>query len=294
MVGGKHQNSVATGKNRRSAFTLIELLVVIAIIAILSAILFPVFAQAREKARGATCLSNMRQLGLGIAQYLQDWDERFPQGQYLTVAGDNSTQRAWSDSIYPYTKQGEKWGDGPAWPNKGIYDCPSFPAPFQSGKIGYHLDLFPDGDKFSWSNGKMWPVVSLAEIEQPAEKIGLLEKGVNDGNTSWFQFSTREWDWVSYVKVNGQVDPSKDGMDVALQPGKGDCDFVANPSVAATYQNYGTCSMLPRFRHNGTANAVFLDGHCKSMPRGSIKWYKNIYIPVGEPRELTREGWYPY
>lgn len=66
----------------KKGFTLIELLVVIAIIAILAAILFPVFARAREQARKSSCLSNIKQLGLGMLMYVQDYDERFPNGQY--------------------------------------------------------------------------------------------------------------------------------------------------------------------------------------------------------------------
>ena len=82
-----------------SAFTLIELLVVIAIIAILAAILFPVFAQAREKARQASCLSNTKQLGLAVYQYFQDYDEVAPNGNYKSGAVGG-----WAGQIYPYTK----------------------------------------------------------------------------------------------------------------------------------------------------------------------------------------------
>ena len=84
---------------RRSGFTLIELLVVIAIIAILAAILFPVFAQARDKARAATCLSNMKQIGTGMLMYLQDYDEIYPtihSGAYFVL-------------IQPYVKNREVW-----------------------------------------------------------------------------------------------------------------------------------------------------------------------------------------
>ena len=84
---------------RKSGFTLIELLVVIAIIAILAAILFPVFARARENARRASCQSNLKQIGLGIKQYIQDYDEKYP------LQGDWSDGRdGWALIIQPYLK----------------------------------------------------------------------------------------------------------------------------------------------------------------------------------------------
>src|SRR5579871_6629432 len=96
---------------RNHAFTLIELLVVIAIIAILAAILFPVFAQAREKARAITCVSNEKQIGLAFMLYVQDYDETFPMFQYQLVDPDVDTNalslRVWEDFIYPYIKNGD-------------------------------------------------------------------------------------------------------------------------------------------------------------------------------------------
>src|SRR5882757_4911358 len=89
-------------------FTLIELLVVIAIIAILAAILFPVFAKVREKARQTTCTSNLKQLGLGFMQYAQDNDEKFPGSDWYGMK--------WAGHIYPYVK------------STGVFHCPDDPA----------------------------------------------------------------------------------------------------------------------------------------------------------------------
>ncbi len=89
---------------KNAAFTLIELLVVIAIISILAAILFPVFAKAREKARQTSCLSNHKQIGLGLLQYLQDSDETYPRAWFGAGNGaSNATDRyKWHEAIAPH------------------------------------------------------------------------------------------------------------------------------------------------------------------------------------------------
>src|SRR5579862_9797418 len=112
---------------RSRGFTLIELLVVIAIIAILAAILFPVFAQARESARKIACLSNTKQLGLGIMMYVQDYDEVYPMDSWDVPAIGNAdndlhsgayiSSVTWIWQIMPYLK------------NRQILVCPSDPNP---------------------------------------------------------------------------------------------------------------------------------------------------------------------
>src|SRR3954468_11388757 len=108
-------------RRRNQGFTLIELLVVIAIIAILAAILFPVFAQAREKARQSSCASNMKQLGLGILQYVQDFDEQFPIGSATAGSVGIGYTGGWAHPIIPYLK------------NVDVYKCPNDSTSFNPG-----------------------------------------------------------------------------------------------------------------------------------------------------------------
>ena len=107
---------------------MIELLVVIAIIAILAAILFPVFARARENARRSSCTSNLKQIGLGVLQYTQDYDEKLPRAWYGGGPGDsNATDYKWMDAIRPYVKSTQ------------LFTCPSTPSGLGNGATGQYI-----------------------------------------------------------------------------------------------------------------------------------------------------------
>ncbi|MDR3706863.1 MAG: DUF1559 domain-containing protein [Capsulimonadaceae bacterium] len=116
------------------AFTLIELLVVIAIIAILAAILFPVFAQAREKARATACLSNEKQLGIAFLQYAQDYDETLP------VGGDspNNFGEGWAGVVFPYAK------------SIGVFQCPSDTTAASTAYSGSVVDSYAYNGDMCW------------------------------------------------------------------------------------------------------------------------------------------------
>jgi prepilin-type N-terminal cleavage/methylation domain-containing protein/prepilin-type processing-associated H-X9-DG protein len=124
-------------QNRKTAFTLIELLVVIAVIAILAALLFPVFARAREKARQASCLSNLKQIGAGVMMYLQDWDETLP---FVLDASANC--------LFDVTNVGDI-GKGPLVPNatgqEARFQLVTVVAPYvKSQNVWYCPSFGPD------------------------------------------------------------------------------------------------------------------------------------------------------
>jgi prepilin-type processing-associated H-X9-DG protein len=139
---------------------------VIAIIAILAAILFPVFAQAREKARATTCLSNMRQVGLALQMYAQDYEETMPPGKFISVPHFNDPRAApnFLGSLTPYAK------------NRGIFACPSAP---KASSVGYTVK--DDPTEVSDTNYMGNAVVigrPLAVVPNPAEIIYLQENNL--------------------------------------------------------------------------------------------------------------------
>lgn len=134
---------------RRAGFTLVELLVTIALLALLAALLLPVFSRSREAARGAACLSNQRQLGAAVLLYTQDWDERFPQTH---PPGDELTLLApWRELVEPYVR------------NRALFRCPS-----DWGVPDWHPTTYAPNGFFCYG-------ASLAAVPRPAETIYLAE-----------------------------------------------------------------------------------------------------------------------
>jgi len=215
---------------RRRAFTLIELLVVIAIIAILAAILFPVFAKAREQARKTSCLSNLKQIGTAAMMYSQDYDEMMPSAVFANSPAGLWGTPAWNDYGWgyiftlfdPYAK------------NTGIYACPSA-QPQWIGPAGRQINLSYGYNEYLYNMG--FGYSSLAALGNNSHGVS----SIAVAGDSRFPGIFNDWD------------------DAGTNNAKYPENFLARVALASG----------DRPRHDGS-NFVFGDGHAKFLTLGHI------------------------
>ncbi len=242
---------------QRRAFTLIELLVVIAIIAILAAILFPVFARAREQARKASCQSNLKQIGLSIAMYVQDYDETYPMAYMAYSApqpdwtGNNTaTPTYWYMILQPYVK------------NKQLFVCPTAGKIQGSGGYGWNIcgtkytgSSDGTGNGFGFNAGSVQTetptggFVKLAEVQESSNTVIVADPPSNGYSNNGNYFYPSSGAGRNYLPVlhGGQVGPFTGG---------------------------GTVSS-----YDGGGNYLFADGHVKYVTNGQA-WAHNSMFNV--------------
>jgi prepilin-type N-terminal cleavage/methylation domain-containing protein/prepilin-type processing-associated H-X9-DG protein len=253
----------------KKAFTLIELLVVIAIIAILAAILFPVFAQARESARKTSCLSNVKEISLALTMYVQDYDERFPMWANSMTTGTPGWDPVPAlghpdpdcpDEVYHYTG----WDKmvQPYVKNRQIFQCPDNYGPGQgytwgggndnsdpSGVLNYALNSRLDGR--SWDS---WEAPSkLAAITWPAQAILISEDGVNSSTGGTRSDSC----CAPGAYYSGSNCYDCDSWNT------GEWGWSGDAAQALYVEAYTGNAPGPLSTHNGGSNYGFTDGHAK-------------------------------
>ncbi len=245
------------GRRATRGFTLIELLVVIAIIAILAAILFPVFARARENARRASCQSNLKQMGLGFAQYLQDYDSQFPYGcdKYVNTSYAGA-QSAHSDRDWPGAcntqNNVEHWMDKlqPYIKSKQLFNCPSGTriAPNINGTL-----------QDATANGAPW---SVGQADANHISIGIAYGYNCDyiGGCGWAG-NTPTGGWAA---KESQIDSSASTV-LVTESGYWNGPYGLPYTYSITLDN-ATGAIWPKDRHLEGANLLFCDGH--------VKWLK--------------------
>lgn len=242
-------------KDGQSAFTLIELLVVIAIIAVLAAILFPVFAQARDKARQTACLNNQKQLGLGLMQYIQDWDESVP-------ADIQNGMRGFGAKVYPYIK------------SVGVFACPNdqSPDPPVRGNPpvpGVRISYAANSNigTYQGAGGGNNATPAITDLKNPAKSIVLAEIVDPGQYLAPSDFSNGIADTPS---TNGFGKPQPNWASTT-NPGWACYNDIGNPGLRPWVPTTaGGWVLSEKGRHMNGANFVFFDGHAKWLPSTAV------------------------
>ena len=242
-------NNHLSNRKVRSGFTLIELLVVIAIIAILAAILFPVFARARENARRSSCQSNLKQIGLGILQYSQDYDEKYPMANSHVVAATPQNPGGWADASQPYLKSTQ------------IFQCPSETTspssdPDNVGYCDYFYNAMLSWNGQSGGNQRYNVGLSQAALESTSLTVMAGDAGANLNGSGTSRTRSNGYD------CNGGGDLAQSAP-AAPVVGTG---FVFQNG----YVNGGQ-------RHLEGLNLLFADGHVKWSKSSGINTSTQVY-----------------
>ncbi|RYX85175.1 DUF1559 domain-containing protein [bacterium] len=214
---------------KTKGFTLIELLVVIAIIAILAAILFPVFARARENARRASCQSNLKQIGLGIMQYSQDYDERMIPRRITPATFTDAY--SWRRISYPYTKSTQ------------IYSCPS-----NTGNTAYCFDS-NDGQL----NNAGLPLTGTPRF-MASYVINGTDYGIGGGSAP-----------AEYNRSPSMAALSNPATTMIVMEANYGGEEMPFDAPTANLLSYNSGRSLFFTGHLGTSNFLFCDGHVKAM-----------------------------